>query len=55
MAFGFSLTKQDHAAIEGVLGRSQGTNMIASIGDCGAEYRVGKSESVNETNAFRAA
>ena len=39
MAFGFSLTKQDHAAIEEVLSRSQGNNLIATIGDCGAEYR----------------
>jgi len=39
MAFGFSLTKQDHAAIEEVLNRSQGSNMIDTIGDCGAEYR----------------
>ena len=39
MAFGFHLTKQDHAAIEEVLSRSQGRDMIATIGDCGAEYR----------------
>jgi hypothetical protein len=39
MAFGFRLTKQDHAAINEVLGRSQGSDMLVTIGDCGAEYR----------------
>jgi len=39
MAFGFSLTKQDHATIDEVLSRSQGGNLIDTIGDCGAEYR----------------
>jgi aryl-alcohol dehydrogenase-like predicted oxidoreductase len=39
LAFGFHLTKQDHAAIEEILSRSQGSHMLTTIGDCGAEYR----------------
>lgn len=39
MAFGFRLTKQDLAAIEAVQECSKGRTMIATIGDCGAEYR----------------
>ncbi|KAJ7625923.1 NADP-dependent oxidoreductase domain-containing protein [Roridomyces roridus] len=33
------LTAEDHAAIEDVLMRSRGREMITSVGDCGAEYR----------------
>ncbi|OBZ68355.1 General stress protein 69 [Grifola frondosa] len=37
--FSFRLTDQDKAAIDAVLERSNGRNLITSIGDCGAEYR----------------
>ncbi|KAG8858940.1 hypothetical protein FRB96_004760 [Tulasnella sp. 330] len=37
--YGFRLTHADQAAIEVVLGRSQGPNLIRTLGDCGAEYR----------------
>jgi len=37
--FNFRLTLQDRADIEDALSRSNGYNMVSSIGDCGAEYR----------------
>ena len=37
--FRFSLTAQDTADIQAVLARSNGDKLIATIGDCGAEYR----------------
>ncbi|KII83693.1 hypothetical protein PLICRDRAFT_46832 [Plicaturopsis crispa FD-325 SS-3] len=37
--FGFTLSSEDHATIEAVLDRSNGRRLIASVGDCGAEYR----------------
>jgi hypothetical protein len=37
--FGFALTAQDNAAIQAVLENSNGDRLIATIGDCGAEYR----------------
>ena len=37
--FRFSLTAQDMADIQAVLARSNGDKLIATIGDCGAEYR----------------
>ncbi|KAF9523696.1 NADP-dependent oxidoreductase domain-containing protein [Crepidotus variabilis] len=39
LASGFRLTKHDLTSIDSVLDRSRGRTMIASIGDCGAEYR----------------
>ncbi|KAL9710813.1 hypothetical protein Ac2012v2_006351 [Leucoagaricus gongylophorus] len=37
--FNFKLTSQDRADIEDVLSLSNSHRMVASIGDCGAEYR----------------
>lgn len=37
--FGFSLTAEDNDDIQAVLERSNGDKLIATIGDCGAEYR----------------
>lgn len=37
--FGFSLSEADNRDIEAVLARSNGRQMITTIGDCGAEYR----------------
>lgn len=37
--FSFSLTPEDNAVIQAVLARSNGDRLIATIGDCGAEYR----------------
>jgi hypothetical protein len=37
--FSFSLTAEDRADIQAVLERSNGDRLIATIGDCGAEYR----------------
>jgi hypothetical protein len=37
--FGFRLSSEDNAAIEGVLKHSNGRQIITRIGDCGAEYR----------------
>jgi aryl-alcohol dehydrogenase-like predicted oxidoreductase len=37
--FGFTLSEEDRSAIEVVLERSNGRQMITSIGDCGSEYR----------------
>ena len=34
-----TLTEEDRAAVNGVLERSNGRQLITSIGDCGAEYR----------------
>ncbi|KAG8908771.1 hypothetical protein FRB99_003009 [Tulasnella sp. 403] len=38
--YGFRLSPEDKAAIEGVLVRSNGRKMIWTLGDCGAEYRA---------------
>ena len=37
--FSFSLSPKDNADIQAVLERSNGGKLIATIGDCGAEYR----------------
>lgn len=37
--FSFSLTPEDNSNIQAVLARSNGDKLIATIGDCGAEYR----------------
>ena len=37
--FGWRLTKEDHAMIASVLQKSDGGELIQTIGDCGAEYR----------------
>ena len=37
--FSFSLSPDDNADIQAVLARSNGDMLIATIGDCGAEYR----------------
>lgn len=37
--FGFALTDKDKDVIEEILKQSNGSRMITSIGDCGAEYR----------------
>ncbi len=37
--FQLKLTDEDRAAIEEVLDRSNGRQLITTIGDCGAEYR----------------
>lgn len=37
--FGWRLTKEDHAVINSILMKSEGRNLIHTIGDCGAEYR----------------
>ncbi|PVG04149.1 Aldo/keto reductase [Serendipita vermifera] len=37
--FGWRLTKEDHAMINSVLQKSEGAELINTIGDCGAEYR----------------
>ncbi|KAJ7113221.1 NADP-dependent oxidoreductase domain-containing protein [Mycena epipterygia] len=37
--FGVSLTAEDRRAIDNVLARSNGSRLIQTIGDCGAEYR----------------
>lgn len=37
--FSFSLTAEDKANIQAVLARSNGSKLIMTIGDCGAEYR----------------
>lgn len=37
--FGWRLSKEDHATINNVLAKSEGRNLINTIGDCGAEYR----------------
>lgn len=37
--FGFRLSEEDNIAIEVILQKSKGRQMITTIGDCGAEYR----------------
>jgi diketogulonate reductase-like aldo/keto reductase len=37
--FGVSLTEEDRRHIDDVLKRSNGSRLIETIGDCGAEYR----------------
>ncbi|KAI0958237.1 hypothetical protein AcV7_004110 [Taiwanofungus camphoratus] len=37
--FGFQLTEEDNAAIDAVLDQSNGSRLITTVGDCGAEYR----------------
>ncbi|KAI0823304.1 Aldo/keto reductase [Trametes gibbosa] len=37
--YGFRLSAEDRAAIDGVLSQSNGARLIETIGDCGAEYR----------------
>lgn len=37
--FQLSLTQQDKSEIDAVISRSNGSRMIETIGDCGAEYR----------------
>ncbi|KAJ6629814.1 NADP-dependent oxidoreductase domain-containing protein [Mycena sp. CBHHK59/15] len=37
--FGFTLDAEDQREIDGVLKRSNGSRLVETIGDCGAEYR----------------
>ncbi|EMD32051.1 hypothetical protein CERSUDRAFT_119052 [Gelatoporia subvermispora B] len=37
--YSIGLTQADHTEIDAVLGRSKGGLLVATIGDCGAEYR----------------
>lgn len=37
--YSLKLTEQDRIAINAVLEQSNGRRLIATIGDCGAEYR----------------
>ncbi len=39
IAPGFHLTPEDNQIISSVLARSNGSKLILTMGDCGAEYR----------------
>ena len=37
--YGFRLDAEDRSKVEAVLAKSNGAQLIRTIGDCGAEYR----------------